>query len=221
MRGIRLGMTPDKLNEALKLHGRSQSELARFLGLDQSAVNRVIKGKRQLKADEAERIKLFFQGEDEPPPEEELKARQMWVCGSVVAGRFRAASEWPLDERYTIPVGEIQGYPGAKLYALKVEGRSMDKVYPDGSYVICCPVVEAEPREGDHVVVHRRSGVLIEATVKRLVRNGKGWELVGESTIEEYNAPIAMSEDGDESPEITAVVVGHFGWRPRPAAPLK
>lgn len=52
--------TIDDVRAALDASGRSQSELARFLGRDPSIVNRLIRGGRGLKVDELVRIRQFF-----------------------------------------------------------------------------------------------------------------------------------------------------------------
>lgn len=52
-----------ELPERLKAAGRTQSDLARYLGLDPSSLTKTIKGDRQLKAAELAKINAFF-GED-------------------------------------------------------------------------------------------------------------------------------------------------------------
>ena len=55
------GMTPDELKQALEIHGRSQSALARRLGVDQSAVNRMTKkGGRKIKLEEMPIIEAYL-----------------------------------------------------------------------------------------------------------------------------------------------------------------
>lgn len=49
-------ITASTLREALAQPGRSQSELARLLGIDASAVNRMANGRRQIKASELRTI---------------------------------------------------------------------------------------------------------------------------------------------------------------------
>jgi len=53
-------LDPDWLKSELEKPGRSQSDLARHLGLDSSAVNRLVNGSRELKAREAEQVKAYL-----------------------------------------------------------------------------------------------------------------------------------------------------------------
>ncbi len=55
--------TPDELRDALQAPGRSQAELARRLGLDTSAVNRMTAGKRGIKAHELPIVLGYINGE--------------------------------------------------------------------------------------------------------------------------------------------------------------
>lgn len=48
------------LREALKYPGRSQTGLARAMGLDPSMVNRICSGLRDVRADEAEKIVAYL-----------------------------------------------------------------------------------------------------------------------------------------------------------------
>ena len=81
-----MDITPEQLRDALKLSGRSQSELARRLKLDQSAVNRIVKGTRLIKAHELPVIREYLaqtgDGISEPMP----VSRQVFVVGTVKAG---------------------------------------------------------------------------------------------------------------------------------------
>lgn len=48
------------LKEALTLYGRSQSDLARYLNISQSAVNRIVNNKRQLKLRELAGLEIYL-----------------------------------------------------------------------------------------------------------------------------------------------------------------
>lgn len=67
----------DELAAELRKHGRSQTALAKFLGLDQSAISRMVNGRREIKANEWEAIKLWLEETDPSTKsrrEEELAA---------------------------------------------------------------------------------------------------------------------------------------------------
>ncbi len=115
-------------------------------------------------------------------------------------------------------------YAGMPAFALRVVGNSMNRTFPEGSYVICVGVVELgtrrlretgqplEIQNGAYVVVHRRdrSG-LTEATIKRYkVVEGQAW-LWPESTDPAYQQPWPVpngnSDDDGEDLVIAALVV--------------
>lgn len=99
------------------------------------------------------------------------------VVGAVQAGMFREALEWAPErqERLAIPV-EVP-YSDKPLQALKVVGPSMNKWYPEGSYVVVVPTIHLSagwtPSTGQHVVVQRWNGFgEYEATVKEVAYEG-------------------------------------------------
>ena len=152
--------------------------------------------------------------------------RSITVIGSVQAGAWVEAIEWPLDERFTISVPfENEFYNG--VYGLVVRGDSMNKDYPDGSIVFVTDIYEYKKRlvNGDHVICERvDSGGLVEATVKELVFDEKGasW-LWPRSTNPEHQQPIEVSASGLMGEHLSgaltvrvhAVVVGALVKRPR------
>lgn len=75
-----VGMTPDELKRALELHGRTQSALARRLGVDQSAVNRMTKpGGRKIKLEEMPIIEAYLNetaegGEADVPTDTDVRS---------------------------------------------------------------------------------------------------------------------------------------------------
>lgn len=91
-------------------------------------------------------------------------------------------------------------YRGLEPIALEVRGPSMNRVYPHSTIVICVAYIDLgrEPVHGERVVVQRRRGDVVEASVKEYRRDGDGtprlWPL---STHPEHQAPIRAA-DGDE-----------------------
>lgn len=55
------------IRSRLRSHRRTQRDLAAVLGVDASAVSRILDGHRKLRADEASRIRSFFDPGAEPP----------------------------------------------------------------------------------------------------------------------------------------------------------
>lgn len=136
------------------------------------------------------------------------------VKGSVEAGVLKEAIEWADDDRYTInvPLGKI--YKSVKPFALEVRGPSMNKVFPDGSVIVCASMYNLgeEPKDGKKYVIQRNvDGSLYEATVKtlRIDENGDGW-LWPESTDPNYQTPEKINGNEGEEIVILARVIGFF-----------
>lgn len=147
--------------------------------------------------------------------------RMVGIIGEVRAGVF---AEVPADEPEPweyVPV-TLPEYQRAHLYALNVVGRSMDRVYPDGSVVVVCPAHEAGIRENDHVVVRRWRGGLAETTLKEVVVERGKVVLWPRSSDPAYQEPIRLEtvRESDEGPEIIGVVVGSFTARAARTGPL-
>ncbi|MCA3566276.1 LexA family transcriptional regulator [Bradyrhizobium sp.] len=144
------------------------------------------------------------------------------VRGSVAAGVWRESTEWEPDDRFRIVVGP-NPVPGARRYGLRVDGDSMDLVYPDGSFldVLSAYDLSTEPMPGDHVIVER---ICFDGTRELTVKEwavddaGKAW-LIARSSKPQFQAPIP-AHDGDERIEETkvcAIVIGSY----RPTAAFR
>jgi phage repressor protein C with HTH and peptisase S24 domain len=165
------------IRDGLKKPGKNQRGLASALGVDPSAVNRLLKGTRQLKAAEIEKAQVYFGLADEQP----------------------AFSKRPLPDptRYDLPplkvLGMAEGGPegwflfngdvidtiprpanlaGAKdAYAVYISGTSMEPRYMPGELVHIHP---GRPITiGAYVLIQKRSKTTGEpplAVIKRLVR---------------------------------------------------
>lgn len=53
-------ISPEQLKQELKRPGRTQAALAKALGVDTSAVNRLVNGRRELKAKEVEAVEAYL-----------------------------------------------------------------------------------------------------------------------------------------------------------------
>jgi hypothetical protein len=87
----------------------------------------------------------------------------------------------------------------------------MNRVFPDGSRVICALPHEAGVRDGDYVAVRRSRGGLTETTLKQLVVEKDGEILLyPRSTDPAHQAPLKLERapESQEGPEIIGVVVG-------------
>jgi len=86
--------------------------------------------------------------------------RGLPVVGTVVAGAFREALEQPEQDQERLPVQYDAAYVEANQFALRVQGPSMNQVYPDGTYVICIAASDSDCRLGDHVVCQRERALV-------------------------------------------------------------
>jgi SOS-response transcriptional repressor LexA len=148
-------------------------------------------------------------------------SRAVPVIGVVQAGLWQEVIEDEPQPEELLPIN-LQGFDGSQLYALRVSGPSMDLFYPEGTRVVVCPAAEIGVREGDHVVVRRRRGDLVETTLKEIVQAKQGIELWPRSSDPRFQEPIRLQtvRDADEGPEIIGVVVAHYGVRPQQTRPL-
>jgi len=136
-------------------------------------------------------------------------ARRVPVRGVVQAGAWSEVGVEEAPTEWTFL--EAKEYRRAQLFALDVRGPSMNRVFPDGSRVICAQPHEAGVRDGDYVAVRRTRIGLVETTLKQLVVEPSGEILLyPRSTDPAYQAPLTLerSPDSQEGPEIIGVVVG-------------
>ena len=78
-------ITPEILDEELKKSGRSQSALARAMGVDHAIVNRMVRGLRQIKAVELPLIESYLRATGEVSFQPEA-VDTVPVVGAVEAG---------------------------------------------------------------------------------------------------------------------------------------
>jgi SOS-response transcriptional repressor LexA len=148
--------------------------------------------------------------------------RPIPIVGDVAAGLWKEA----LPTEAYAATGSldiiVDGYQRASLSALRVVGTSMNKLYPEGRYVIVAPVAEAGLREHDHVVVQRDRGGLVETSLKELVTEGGRPMLYPRSTDPAFQSPIDLIgvADDQDAPVITAVVVADYSRRDRGSLPI-
>lgn len=141
------------------------------------------------------------------------------ASGIPVLGRIKAGAWREIDATIDVPQRSVPVAPDPKFshldhFALLVEGNSMNKVFADGDYVICIDFADSglSLQDDDLVVAERARRGFIETTVKR-VKFRKGIpELWPESTDDEHQGPIRITdgEDPDNYVRVRAfVVAGH------------
>lgn len=206
------------LKSQLEQPGRSQAALARFLHVDQSAVNRMCNGTREIKAREADQIQAYLRGTSRGAQDSDgfgeeaadFEGGPTVVEGVVEAGTWRDSSARPAGPR-TIPVISSSPIKG-EVFALRVAGPSMNKTYQDGSYVIVRRWNGGPLPFGRDVIVQRtRPDGLYETTIKELRPAGDYPELWPRSTDSAHQQPVKYDEGADIVVEIIGLVIG--AWR--------
>ena len=180
------------LAEQLDRPGYNQAGLARALGKDPAAVNRMLKGDRQIKVNELPAILNYLQAS--PPGGEALGYPQpiqpmptpdgkpavpVWASAEAgQAGAMVLTSE-PID--YIRRSERMQGVRNP--FAFYVIGNSMSPAIEHGDQVVVNPAVPV--RTGtDCVFIHDDGGGTMLALVKRLLRTGPdAWK------VRQFNPP--------------------------------
>lgn len=195
-------------------------------------------GERGLSANRAERYARFYRvepewllygrgrgaeaGERHPLSRPRTITREIPVLGEVAAGVWRDAAPMEAhDAAEWLPI-DVPGYERAALFALKIVGTSMNKIYSPGRYVVVAPAHEAGLREGDYVIVQRNRGDIVETTCKEVVSEDGRIALYPRSDDPAWQTPLYMAGDGDDqtAPIIVGVVVADYAKRERPPMQL-
>lgn len=214
----------------------SAAQAAEGLGVPLATYQQHENGIRGFPAGRAERYARFFHvtpewllyGRGEEPDGRAREpagmrpvTRYVPVIGTVQAGLWAEIPDDDPEPEELLPV-VLQGFEGARLFALRIRGPSMDRYYQEGTMAIICPAAEIGVRDGDHVVVRRRKGMLTETTLKEVVQEPGGIALWPRSNDPRFQEPIRLSSvrDADEGPEIIGVVVSSYTIRPIQHRPL-
>lgn len=133
------------------------------------------------------------------------------LLGVVEAGAFHEAPEGGVDDNEYVLV-QMDAGRIKNAFALRVRGPSMNRLYPDGSTVICVPLEYywSTVQSGDKVIIRKHYQGLWETTVKELAidKDGKAW-LWPRSDDPRHQAPIPVPWPIPEDFEIaiTAIVL--------------
>lgn len=132
--------------------------------------------------------------------------------GKVAAGVWRDSSSYDqADDPTSMTIDSMPGDAAEELFAVTVEGPSMNRTIPDNATLVCRRVaysfMEASP--GDLVIVERRNHDLLERTCKRLAIEDGHFMLLCESDRPEFQEPIPIGKpDRDIHIDNEIVIVG-------------
>lgn len=196
--------------------GLTQAALAERLNVEQPTVQRWEKGKRELgvntlieiaKALGVDPSLLLSQESVMPVP----LGPTLYCKGKIAAGRWKVAVEDPEDEWASFTGRPDVTAELSMRFGLKVEGDSMDLLYPDGTIVECVSVFgRTEIAPGKRVVVVRKNKEgLFEATVKELAEDeqGKMWAIPRSSNPSHRAISLTEPEAGIVETRVAAVIV--------------
>lgn len=138
----------------------------------------------------------------ESPEDSEATDGGSWltVSGEVEAGVFRAQPEWGPEDWYQVELEPLSD--GHQHHGLIVRGRSMDRIFPQGTILRVVDAISSgyALMHDDYVVVERRQGDLVELTCKRLsMRPDGNYELIAESFLDQFQEPIFIGRPVDGS----------------------
>lgn len=225
-------MTPsERLKRTRNQSGLSVRELSKLTGIGEKAIRAHETGQNGIRPEAAEKYasalsvqpEFILFGTTPSNLVEGFDVRMIPRLGVVQAGAWHELVEAEPEPDDYIPWNDPTYARARRVYALTVLGPSMNRHYPDGSTVIVCDAVECGVREGDHVVVRRTRGSLVETTLKEVVVNKAGEvELWPRSTDQAFQTPLVLERvrDADEGPAIIGVVIATYASRPPRTGPL-
>lgn len=205
----------NRIKELRTERNLSQEELGERVGTSGPTIQRLETGKRELthkwaiKISDALGVELpeIF-GKIIPAASQGLK-----VAGEVQAGVWREVDAVDENKYPPINMGPDPRFPPASQFAVLVQGTSMNRLFPPGSFIVCVEwaTVGRDPKDGDIVVVERRRDGMVESTVKKVGVLNKKLVLMPSSTDPRWQDPIELDGDSDrEEIAIAGLVVGKY-----------
>lgn len=148
------------------------------------------------------------------------------VRGAVQAGVWHEALEWHPEDWFNITVPRDGRFPGVPRFGLVVRGDSMNRLYPDGTITECVRFGDLArlPKQGERVVVLRRSNEGFEATLKEYEHDSNGRHILWPRSYNpEFQSPIILEGElpvngngwdhhaaGEPDLVISALVIGSY-----------
>lgn len=203
-----------KIAEARIAKGWSQQELAEKLDTTQKTIQRYESGARDIKSSVLIKlssvlgvtISYLLGMENAALPNN--STIDVPLYGSIAAGEPIEMME--VEDSQPIPVKVHEKFPDAFL--LRVEGDSMNRILPNGSYALVDPA-QKEPISGKPYAVCVNG---FDATIKRVRRLNNGFELVPDSTDPTYVPKVFnYNEPGTDPVTVIGRVVYYvlpFDW---------
>jgi DNA-binding XRE family transcriptional regulator len=206
---------PNRVNELAKERNLTHDDIAAALGVNRVTIADRARGAVPMKQDWAQRFADLFGVPVADIFEKPLTSgmRTVPIILELQAGNWADQSFLP-DNFGNIVIPDDPAYRSMSLYAGRIVGESMNKIYPNGSIVI---LSRKQDRPGEIVAGKRyhirrtRGGQLIEQTIKTLVKDAKGqYWMQPESDSPEFAAvPL------ESAPEETIEIIGRVRYAVR------
>lgn len=211
--------------DMLKLNARQTAIKA---GLGESFVRDILRGKTRSPSSEniaklAAALETtpewFIIGKEVEKPSgvsEPIELVGLPIVGKIQAGAWLDRTIVDDEtEPDTIPVARDPRFPHARQYGLLISGDSMDREYPDNSFVSCVDFFEAgiALKEGLIVHVERRNGPLIEVTLKA-VEYVDGKVMLVPRSHNPKHQPIALEGEPGSEIVVRGIVTGSYRRTP-------
>lgn len=203
-----------KIAEARIAKGWSQQELAEKLDTTQQTIQRYESGARDIKSSVLIKlssvlgvtISYLLGMENAALPNN--STIDVPLYGRIAAGEPIEMVE--VEDSQPVPIKVHEKFPDAFL--LRVEGDSMNRILPNGSYALIDPA-QKEPISGKPYAVCVNG---FDATIKRVRRLNNGFELVPDSTDPTYVPKVFnYNEPGTDPVTVIGRVVYYvlpFDW---------
>lgn len=207
------------IRSGLDQPGKTQSGLAKHLGIAHPQISALMSGKRNLKVDEIPKIASYL-GIDQPMLEARPAVAEMSPvrkAGTVEAGAFREVDEFDQSEPEEINIEPDKRFPNARRMYFEVLGDSMNNLQPTpifpGAKCICVDFQDVAHdvglRDGMIVVVQRArdGGHVREWSVKQIAMFDDRVEYQPRSTNPRHK-PIVVKRDHDADDGVSVEVIG-------------
>jgi transcriptional regulator with XRE-family HTH domain len=221
----------NQIKKYRKATGLTQGQLAELCNTSPPQIQRLESGERKLTREWARRIaphlgveaaNLLFDGNELVRAESALTPldpgtapQHLPIIGEVAAGVFRDSVELDQGDWTYVFFPPDSRYPCVDRFCLRVRGPSMNKIYPEGSIVLCVGMIAADlqPEEGAVYVVDRVIHGEYESTLKELrISDGKKY-LWPCSTDPAHQQPVEYNEENGEEAILRALVIGAYVMR--------
>jgi SOS-response transcriptional repressor LexA len=198
------------LRERLAETKTSQRALSLAWGAPEDAVNKFLRGVREISAHE---LMVAEQTLESTAPRGKLPLESRPVMRIMVVGEVAAGVWQEMDiedfQSYELSYPADPRFPEGSIKAFRIKGNSINRQARDGDHAIVLDIWQAprDIQEGDWVVVRRTRGHMVECTVKRVSGQPGNWQLWPDSDDPRFQDPIVMAGGPDSEVEVIGFVL--------------